>query len=139
MAWLEYRKAEALKAERDRLVSELNAKKNGPRPVFQKPPYDASAREMLAYATSQWPMMLTALETVEVEGATPVALEIAPLERWIRVEVEFTDYATLLRFVDELNAGESAPRWTLVQARMQTPLSNGAKETASVATVRGTW
>ena len=133
-AW-QARKLAALEAQRDALLKELRMPVPAPHPVARKMPYDASAREMLALATSEWPAMLTALESVELVGVTPVAIEIAPAERWVRVDVEFADYAALLQYVDGLNAGEAKPRWALVQAQM-TARSGGA---ASVASVKGTW
>lgn len=83
----------------------------------RRAPYDASAREMLAEATSEWPAMLTALETTAVLGVTPISVEIVSAERQARVEVEFSDYAALLKYLDDLNAGEQAPRWVLIQAQ----------------------
>ena len=58
--------------------------------------------------------MLTACESVEVEGALPIALEVAPAELWIRVEVEFSDHAKLLEYIDGLKPGEPRPNWSLV-------------------------
>ena len=135
----ESRKVDTLKARRDDLLRQLAAPPQAPAVTVQKMPYDASAREMLALTTSEWPALLTALESVEIAGVTPVALEIAPAQRWIRVEVEFADYAKLLEFVDGLNAGEPVPRWSLVQAQRGDRSSGAAPAALSTATVRGTW
>ena len=136
---LESRKLDTLKAQRDDLLRQLAAAPQAPAVTVEKMPYDASAREMLALTTSEWPAMLTALESVEMAGVAPVALEIAPAQRWIRVEVEFADYAKLLEFVDGLNAGEPAPRWSLMQAQAGNRSSGASSAALSTATVRGTW
>ena len=140
MAHRQSRQLDALKAQRDDLLRQLAAPPaKEPPVVVQKMPYDASAREMLALATSQWPAMLTALESVEIVGVTPIALEIAAAERWIRVEVEFTDYATLLQYVDGLNAGEPTPRWGLIQAQTASRSSIGVAAATSTASIRCVW
>ena len=135
VASMQQRKLNELRAQRDELI---RAKANPPPRLISTPrpaPYEASAREMLAEATSKWPAMLTAIESMSIIGVTPVAIEIVPAEREIRVEVEFVDYATLLKFLDELNAGQPMPRWVLVQAQ-SAAAAIGQKSTA---TVRGTW
>lgn len=138
-AYRESRKLEALKAQRAELLRQLAEPVKPLPPPMQKMPYDASAREMLALATSQWPAMLTALESVEIIGVTPTALEISPAERWIRVEVEFSDYARLLEYIDGLNAGEPRPKWNLVQAQSASPAASGQETSKSVASLRGVW
>lgn len=138
-AYRESRTLEALKAQRAELLRQLvEPVKPLPAPM-QKMPYDASAREMLALATSRWPEMLTALESVEIIGVTPTALEISPAERWIRVEVEFSDYAKLLEYIDGLNAGEPRPKWSLVQAQSVSPSGGKQDASKSVASLRGAW
>lgn len=139
LAHQESRKLDALKAQRDDLQRQLRTPPATVPVVIQKMPYDASAREMLMLATSKWPSMLTALESVGMLGVTPTAIEIAPAERWIRVEVEFADYAKLLEYVDALNAGDPKPKWSLVQAQTGTRPSFGPVTAPSTATVRGTW
>lgn len=135
----ESRKVDGLKARLADLQQQLAEPPPSSAVMVQKMPYDASAREMLALATSEWPAMLTALESVALVGVTPTALEIAPAERWIRVEVEFADYAKLLEYVDALNAGSPKPRWGLIQAQTGTRPSIGTVTAPSTATVRGVW
>lgn len=135
----ESRKLDELKSQLADLQRQLAEPSIAPIAVIQKSPYDASAREMLALATSEWPAMLTALESVTLVGVTPTAVEIAPAERWIRVEVEFADYAKLLEYVDALNAGNPKPRWGLVQAQSDGPRNGTGVTAPSTATVRGTW
>jgi hypothetical protein len=137
----ESQKLDALKAQKEELLRQL-AEPAKPSPVVtQKMPYDASAREMLALATSEWPAMLTALESVEIVGVTPTSVEIAVPERWIRVEVEFADYEKLLAYVDGLNAGEPRPRWVLLQAQSNTRSGSASSSPLSMSTasVKGAW
>lgn len=103
-----------------------------------RPLYEASAREMLAEATSPWPAMLSALETVAVPGVTPVSIEIVSSQRQIRVDVEFSDYAALLGYLEELNTGEPTPLWALVQTQ---GMSNARMPQGAAATaqIRGDW
>ena len=133
------RKLEALKAERDVLLREAASPRVLERPAPRKMRYDASAREMLALATSEWPAMLIALESVELVGVTPVAIEIFPAERRLRVDVEFSDYAVLLQYVDALNAGEPRPRWALVQAQSTISTAGFPAGKSSTASVRASW
>jgi hypothetical protein len=105
-------------------------------PVEVKPPpvsYEASAREMLRELSSSWPGMLIALEGTKVAGVTIVAVEVAPLEQQLRLEVQFTSYDELLKYVGELNGGEPVPRWILLQAQTGRKLVAGL----SMATILG--
>ena len=93
--------------------------------------YDASARVAMAQARAEWAPLLTALESMEVPGVTPIAIDVSAVERQVRVELEFADFAAVLRFIDELNAGEVTARWQLIQAQ-----GTGASPTA---TIRASW
>ena len=137
-AFAEHRLAQR-KAELDELRAQLALAAARPAQAPHKMPYDASAREFLALATSQWPAMLTSLESVEIVGVTPLSIDVSPAERTVRVEVEFADYATLLKYVDALNAGEPVPRWALVQAQVSSRGAAGTAGPSSVATVRANW
>lgn len=133
------RKVDALKAQHEALVRRLATPQAPPLVVERKMPYDASAREMLALAHSEWPAMLTALESVEVAGVTLVALDVAPADRRVQVEVEFIDYAALLSFLEQLNAGEPVRRWALVQAQSSSRTRVGSEADLSKAAVRAAW
>lgn len=136
LAW-KFRQLEELRAQRDRLQQELAVSVETPQPVIRNMPYDASAREMLAQATSKWPAMLEALESTKVMDVVPVAIEIAPAERWIRVEIKFSEYPQLLNYADELNVGFKRPQWGLVQAQGVAAKATGA--ITSTASLLGTW
>lgn len=83
------------------------------------PAYDSSARTMLQQRDFPWPAALTTLEATAVIGVTPTAIEAAPTTGQVRVEVQFTDYAKLLEYLNALNAGEPDARWSLVQSQSQ--------------------
>lgn len=126
-------------ALRDDQTRELVSPRKAPVALEQSMPYDQSAREMQQLTSSGWPAMLSVLESAPLVGVTPVALEAAPAERWLRVEVEFADYKSLLELVDALNAGEPKPVWALIQARGAEHASSGAPNTGSTAAMRASW
>ena len=92
-----------------------------PRPAAPAPTpaYDTSARTMLQQRDFPWSAALTTLEATAVIGVTPTAIEAAPATGQVRVEVQFTDYAKLLEYLNALNAGEPEARWSLVQSQSQ--------------------
>lgn len=117
-----------------------------PHPVLQRPvvpvmPYDASARMALAQAQADWPSLLAALEAVEVAGVTPISIDVSVPDRQVKVEIEFADFARVLHFLDELNAGEAIPRWQLVQAQAPARAlgASPVPGAMSSAVVRGAW
>lgn len=136
------RELHALQAERERLV--LLATKPLPLPAPKAQlvmAYDASARAAVAQAMTSWTPLLTSLETIQMVGVTPVSIDVAATERQVRVELEFADFASLLRYVDELNAGESTPRWQLVQAQGATRQAGttAVATNSAAATIRAGW
>ena len=105
-------------------------------------PEPGTPDEMRTAPGAGWPAMLTALETVDIDGVDLKAVEIVTAERSIRVDAAFPDLATLLRFIDELNAGEPMPRWAVVQASREpggTGSARGAEVARVAGTVRATW
>lgn len=81
------------------------------------PPWEASAREMLAQANSPWPAVLKALETVRGDGITVAAVSINVPSKVASVEVQFGDYQALLAYIEALNLADKTLRWGLVQAQ----------------------
>lgn len=126
--------------------AELSRQRDAPQPVESIPvvpvaAYDASARAALAQAQAEWPSLLTALESIEIVGVTPVSIEVSTADRHVRVELEFTDFAGVLQFIDELNVGEVTPRWQLVQTQGTPRVSGASMATGAtqVAAIRGIW
>lgn len=89
-----------------------------PKPAVA-PPYQRSAEEMLAEHRLAWPEVLTALEATAMVGVTPVSVEMAASDGIALVEVNFSDHARLLEYLEALNAGQGDLRWVLVQAQTQ--------------------
>ena len=106
--------------QNDRLRAAIEAART--RPAEPKPstpavppPYEESARRLLAEHDSTWPSALRALEQVNVEGVQVVAFDISTSEQRARIEVRYSSYKRLLQYVRELNLGEPQPRWEVVQ------------------------
>lgn len=117
-AWLSWREVDTLEHELSRLRSQATAAP-APQPPRPAPPYESSARMLLQQQSFPWPQALTTLEATAVVGVTPTAVEANPASQQVRLEVQFTDYAKLLEYLETLNAGEPEPRWTLVQSQAQ--------------------
>ncbi len=125
-----------VKQLRAQSVELRNAQAMTAAPVEVKPaamPYEASAQEMLREFSSTWPGMLIALEGTKVAGVSILAVEVTSLESKLRLEVQFTSYDALLKYVGELNEGEPVPRWALLQAQAGRKLAAGL----STATISG--
>lgn len=88
------------------------------------PPYVADARAALRQQEFPLNAVLTALETVAVVGVRVTSVDIQTGDGAVRVQVEFSDYEALLKYLNELNAGEPTERWSLVNAQ-----NNGAAAT----------
>ena len=135
VASVESKRLKQLVGTLSELQAQASARNSEPTPAPRKMPYDLSARAFIAQAASPWPSLLTALETVDVPGVTPTSIDVSPEERTLRLEVEFTDYATLLSYVDALNAGEPSKLWTMSEARtadQQVARGGGLRSTASI-------
>jgi hypothetical protein len=118
VAWRHHEGGRLLAAE----VAAARAAATRPPPVAAPPPppaYAESARDYLAERTPDWQATLLALERNAMLGVTPVLVEVQPRERAARVEVEFGDYAVLMRYLDQLNAGGDRAEWALVSAQQQ--------------------
>jgi hypothetical protein len=84
-------------------------------PPAQRPAYDASARALLAQRAAPWPAILAAMESITIEGATPVLLDVSTAEHTVRIELNATSYAAVLAYLNALNQGDPALQWRLVQ------------------------
>jgi hypothetical protein len=83
------------------------------------PPYEASAREVVAGHSVPWPMLLAALEAVRVPGVRVTSIEYEAKRASARVEFAFDQQASMLKLVEELNinvpASSNAWRWNLLE------------------------
>jgi hypothetical protein len=84
-------------------------------PPAQRPAYDASARALLAQREAPWPTILAAMESITIEGATPVLLDVSSPEHTARIELNATSYAAVLAYLNALNQGDPALQWRLLQ------------------------
>lgn len=117
-AWLAWRNAQSREQELRGLQSQAMAAPKAETPRAA-PPYETSARAMLLQQTFPWPSVLTTLEATAIVGVTPTAVDAMPATGQLRVEVQFTDYAKLLEYLQALNAGEPEAKWALVQSQSQ--------------------
>jgi hypothetical protein len=74
---------------------------------------------MLAAAQTPWPEILVSLETVSVPGVKVSSVEILVAERTARIELDAESFAVMLKYLDELNAGEPPLLWQLQSAENQ--------------------
>ncbi len=128
-----------LNARRDGLMREVASKTAESLPASREPSAAKPHEKARVASPSDWPAMLTALETVDMAGVDLVTVEIVRAERSIHVDAEFVDFATLLRYVDELNAGEPLPRWAITQAVIGPGGGTGTRAVAVAGLVRATW
>lgn len=118
------------------LAQQLKAATDAPRPPATpiEPPapaaYADSARELLAEQGPGWVDTLLALEHTAMLGVTPIAVEVQARERSARIEVEFADYAVLMRYLEQLNAGLQVAEWSLVSAQRPVGGTNAGPSTA---------
>jgi hypothetical protein len=108
----------------------------------QAPPYDASAREMLAEREWPWPAALVAIESVAMEGVTATAIDMSAGDKLVRLEVAFTDHAKLLAYLEKLNAGlddSTAGGWRWAIQKTQAGGAAAAGGAIGQAVLVGRW
>lgn len=75
----------------------------------------AEARAAHRIAGFDWAGMLAAVESPRVPGVQLLVLDASAAEGSVRLEATAPDLAALLRYLGDINAGESDRRWDLVQ------------------------
>lgn len=100
----------------------------------ERPAYEADAQEIAKMAAFPVDQVLTAVESARVQGVRLVGLDLSAVEGTARAELEFSTHEALMQYIEEINAGESAPRWTLNQ--IQSAQGAGA---GSAATLTSRW
>ncbi len=131
-----HRQAVAARAASDaqeaaRLRAQLRERADRAAALAAAPAY---ARDALAVArTAAFPMQpaLRSLETVVVDGVLVTAIELNAARGGADVTLAFDDYKALLAYLELLNEGEPAPRWSLLRAE-----ASGARRQA---VIRATW
>lgn len=90
-------------------------------------PYEASAREMWAQATTPWPTALNAIESVQLPGVRVVRFEYSAGEARVNLQLQLREQRQAVEYVNELNMGQPAEgmawRWTL--SRVEADRSSG--------------
>ncbi|SEL65257.1 hypothetical protein SAMN05216359_11311 [Roseateles sp. YR242] len=81
------------------------------------PPYARDALEAARVARFPTQAVLRALESTAVDGIRLSSIALQPAQRSAEVGLEFSDYKTLLKFVEQLNEGEPQTPWVLVRAQ----------------------
>ena len=109
--------ADALREQILREREEQLLRASRPAAPLPPPPYAQSAREYLAESGPWWTSTLLALERAARVGVTPASVDLQAHERSARVEVEFSDYAVLLAYLSDLNAGLERSEWVLESAQ----------------------
>ena len=133
-AWAWRQQAE-VQSVRRQVMAVREAARAPAAPILPPAPaaYADSAREFLAEQGSGWASTLLALERTALQGVTPIAVELQSRERSARIEVEFADYAVLMRYMEQLNAGTQAAEWSLVSAQRSGAGAAGAPVAGATA------
>lgn len=103
--------AQAAAAERQSAAERAKLANRAP------PAYAADALAALGLQRFPLNAVLTALETVGVVGVRVTSVDIVTADAMVRVQVEFSDYEALMKYLEELNAGEPGERWMLSNAQ----------------------
>lgn len=101
-----------------------------------EPPHADDARVVARTAGFPLDRVLLSIESARMEGIRVVGLDLSTGDGAVHVNLEFGDFAVLMRYVDALNAKETKPRWSLV--RVQAP-GGSATVTLGSASISSTW
>jgi hypothetical protein len=123
LAWGDWQRLVEAKRQRDAMQAQLNQREQELRDEQARlaipKPYAKDAQAILRIASFPSDQVLKALEATQIEGVKVTSIDLSPEAGTARVELEFTDQGQLMRYIDDINAGESKPRWVLQQAKMQ--------------------
>jgi len=136
-AWRLNAQAEALRAQaREQAQREealaRDAALRAVRPVAAPPPYAADAQAALKLQRMPLNAALASLEAVGAVGVLPVSVDISAADATVRVQVEFSNYEALLKYLEDLNAGEPVERWRLSTAQGSGGQATGGRPTALI-------
>jgi hypothetical protein len=70
-------------------------------------------------------------------GVLPVSVDISAADATVRVQVEFSSYEALLKYLEDLNAGEPNERWILATAQGTAQGASGRPTALIVSRWRG--
>lgn len=106
-------------------------------PAAPAPAYAADAQAALRLQRVPVNAVLASLESVGTVGVLPVSVDISSAEATVRVQVEFSTYEALLKYLEDLNAGEPAERWILATAQGSAQGGSGRPTALIVSRWRG--
>ncbi|KQU65052.1 MULTISPECIES: hypothetical protein [unclassified Rhizobacter] len=95
----------------------LQASRRSEAPVQPPPAYAADANAALRLQRMPLDAALASLEAVGTVGVLPVSVDVNAADAMVRVQVEFSTYEALLKYLEDLNAGEPSERWSLATAQ----------------------
>jgi len=138
-AWKDWRALQMMEMalqQMQRLQAEKAAKERALRLEIAKPkPYAKDAAEVVQIASFPTDQVLHALEVTQIEGVRVASIDLNPDAATARIELEFDDAGELMKYLEQINAGDEKPRWSLVQAKMSKPGITGVGGSASLASV----
>lgn len=102
-------------ARAEALVHQASLRNAGP--PLPPPAYAADAHAALRLQRVPIDAALASLESVGTVGVLPVSVDISSADATVRVQVEFSTYEALLKYLEDLNAGEPNERWILATAQ----------------------
>lgn len=140
-AWQLHQQVASMRKEAVALSAQIEASRQAQREAEERartpPPYAKDAAAIAKMAAFPLDRVLRVLETVRVEGVRLTSLDISTSEGTVRAELAYSNLDVLLRYVDDLNAGEAVPRWRLLQA--QTAVQGPTSGPAGTATITSEW
>jgi hypothetical protein len=132
-AWRLTSKLHAAQVEHAGLKARLDhaarARREAEAALRAEPAYAKDLAAIAKMASFPLDRVLASVESAQVVGARLTSIEVSAVEGVATAELEFSDQQALGAYLDAVNAGESEPRWRLVQARAGT---QGAPGTASI-------
>jgi hypothetical protein len=113
------------------------ASRRAERPNEPPPAYAADAQAALKLQRVPVDAALASLESVGTVGVLPVSVDISAADATVRVQVEFSSYEALLKYLEDLNAGEPNERWILATAQGTAQGASGRPTALIVSRWRG--
>jgi len=122
-AWADWEKLKTARREVQELQAKLSAREQQAREqaaLLARPkPYAKDVAEIVRVASFPTGQVLSALENTQIEGVRVTSIDLNPETATAKVELEFFDQVQLMKYLEEINAGEEKSRWVLLQAKMQ--------------------
>jgi hypothetical protein len=136
-AWRLWKEAVALEGGNEQLRVEIQRAKEAQRAAAEaaaRPSANAHETNRLARMAG-FPLnsVFNALEVTRIPGVRVTSLDIQTDPGLVTVDLEFTDFEALHKYLDSINAGEPGERWHFVRAQA------GQAPAAGMATIASRW